>query len=95
MAGVLWVVGIGARMCARIGFGHAVGHGAGPAITRFSIAHHITSGRACVAALVMMVLAELALRLAIMQLRAARLPVGQAQRRTITLESAPRGKIST
>lgn len=70
LAAIFWVVGIGARM----GFGYASGHGAGPAIERFSAAHAITSGSAWVAALVMMALAEVITRLAVMRLRAAQVP---------------------
>ena len=36
--GRMWVAGVGARMA----FAFAATHGAGPAIGRFSIAHHIT-----------------------------------------------------
>jgi hypothetical protein len=70
LAALLWVAGIGARMA----FAYAAGHGAGPAIARFSISHHITSGNAWVAALVMMALAEVGARLAVMWLRGSRLP---------------------
>jgi hypothetical protein len=70
LAAILWVVGIGARMS----FGYASGHGAGPAIVRFSVAHSITSGSAWVAALVMMALAEVITRLVVMWLRGRRLP---------------------
>jgi hypothetical protein len=70
IAAVLWVVGIGAR----IAFALSSEHGAGPAITRFSIAHSITSGNAWVAALVVMALAEVLTRLATLRLRARRLP---------------------
>jgi hypothetical protein len=70
IAAVLWVAGIGARMA----FAFSSDHGAGPAITRFSIAHSITSGQAWVAALVMMALAEVLTRLITLRLRARRLP---------------------
>lgn len=70
LAAILWVVGIGARM----GFAYASGHGASPAIERFSAAHSITSGSAWVAALVMMALAEVIMRLAVLRLRAAKVP---------------------
>jgi hypothetical protein len=72
IAAVLWVAGIGARMA----FAFSSDHGAGPAITRFSIAHSITSGQAWVAALVMMALAEVLTRLITLRLRARRLPAG-------------------
>lgn len=68
LAAILWIVGIGARM----GFAYASGHGAGPDIVRFSAAHAITSGSAWVAALVMMALAEVITRTAVMRLRASR-----------------------
>jgi hypothetical protein len=67
---VLWVAGIGARMA----FAFASDHGAGPAIGRFSLAHDITSASAWEAALVMMALSEVITRLAVLRLRARRLP---------------------
>ena len=70
LAAILWVAGIGARM----GFAYASDHGAGPAIIRFSIAHSITSTGAWVAALVIMALAEVTARLAVMWLRGRQLP---------------------
>ncbi len=70
VAAILWVVGIGARM----GFAYASDHGSGPAIARFSAAHSITSADAWVAALVMMALAEVIARLAVLRLRARQLP---------------------
>ncbi len=70
IAAVLWVVGIGARMA----FALSSEHGAGPAITRFSIAHSITSSDAWVAALVMMAIAEVLARLVTLRLRARWLP---------------------
>jgi len=44
-------------------------HGAGPAIAQFSVAHHITGSPAWVAALVMMALADVLTRLAVIYLR--------------------------
>jgi hypothetical protein len=70
IAAILWVVGIGARMA----FAYASDHGSGPAIARFSAAHSITSADAWVAALVMMALAEVIARLAVLRLRARQLP---------------------
>jgi hypothetical protein len=55
-------------------FAYAAGHGAGPAIARFSVSYHITSGNAWVAALVIMGLAEAAARLAVIWFRGSRLP---------------------
>ncbi len=46
LAAGLWVTGVGARMA----FAFAAGHGAGPAIARFSIAHQITGSGASVRA---------------------------------------------
>lgn len=75
VAAILWIVGIGARM----GFAFASDHGAGPAIARLSIAHQITGADAWVAALVMMALAEVTARLAVLRFRARQLPaVGTA-----------------
>ena len=54
LAASMWVGGIGARLA----FAVAADNGAGPAIARFSIAHHITGSAAWVAALVMMALAD-------------------------------------
>jgi hypothetical protein len=70
IAATLWVVGIGARMA----FAYASDHGSGPTIARFSAAHSITSADAWVAALVMMALAEVIARLAMLRLRARQLP---------------------
>ena len=64
------MVGVGARM----GFAWASTHGAGPAIERFSIAHSITSVNAWVAALFLMAIAEVVVRLAVLGLRARRTP---------------------
>ena len=63
------VAGVGARMA----FAFAATHGAGRAIGRFSIAHHITGSGAWVAALVMMALADVLTRLAVVYLRGRRL----------------------
>ena len=61
LAGLLWVVGIGARMA----FSIWVTHGGAPEVTRFSIANHITSGAAWVAGFIFMAMAEVAVRTAI------------------------------
>jgi hypothetical protein len=74
VAGVLWVVGIGARM----GFAYAAGHGSGPAIERFSVGHSITSVDAWVAALFLMALAEVVTRLAVLWARSRHLPTTDA-----------------
>ena len=70
----MWVAGVGARMA----FVFAATHGAGPAIGRFSIAHHITGSGAWQAALVMMALADVLTRLAVVWLRGRRLAAAPA-----------------
>ena len=65
----MWIAGVGARMV----FYFAATHGAGPAIAAFSIAHHITGSAAWTAALVMMALADVLTRLAVVYLRGRRL----------------------
>jgi hypothetical protein len=84
IAAFLWVAGIGARMA----FAFSTSHGAGPAITRFSIAHSITSSDAWVAALVMMALAEVLTRLGTLRLRGRRLPPANTGASTPAFASA-------
>jgi len=74
LAASTWVGGVGARM----GFAVAASYGAGPAIARFSIAHHITGSAAWVAALVMMALADVLTRLVVIYLRGHRLATAPA-----------------
>ena len=69
LAASMWIAGVGARMA----FYFAATHGAGPAIARFSIAHHITGSAAWTAALVMMALADVLTRLVAVYLRGRRL----------------------
>ena len=69
LAASMWVGGVGARLA----FAVAASNGAGPAIGRFSIAHHITGSAAWVAALIMMALADVLTRLVIIYLRGPRL----------------------
>jgi hypothetical protein len=69
LAASMWIAGVGARMV----FYFAATHGAGPAIAAFSIAHHITGSAAWTAALVMMALADVLTRLAVVYLRGRRL----------------------
>jgi hypothetical protein len=69
LAASMWIGGVGARLA----FAIAAGNGAGPAIARFSIAHHITGSAAWIAALVMMALADVLTRLAVIYLRGRRL----------------------
>jgi hypothetical protein len=70
----LWVTGVGARMA----FVFAATHGLGPAIGRFSVAHHITSAQAWAAALVMMALADVLTRLTVLFVRSRRLAAAPA-----------------
>jgi hypothetical protein len=72
------IAAVGARMA----FAFAASHGAGPAIGRFSIAHHITGSDAWVAALVMMALADVLTRLIVLYLRGGRLTAGSVSTRT-------------
>jgi hypothetical protein len=69
LAAGMWVAGVGARMV----FYFAATHGAGPAMAAFSISHHITGPGAWTAALVMMALADVTARLAVVYLRGRRL----------------------
>ncbi len=70
----MWIGGVGARLA----FAVAAGHGAGPAIARFSVAHHITGSSAWVAALVMMALADVLTRLVVIYRRGRRLASSEA-----------------
>lgn len=74
LAASMWVGGVGARLA----FAVAASNGAGPAIARFSIGHHITGSAAWVAALVMMALADVLARLVVIYLRGRRLAAGSA-----------------
>ena len=69
VAASMWVGGVGARLA----FAVAASDGAGPAIARFSVANHITSSAAWVAALIIMALADVLTRLVIIYLRGRRL----------------------
>jgi hypothetical protein len=68
IAGVLLVIGIGARMA----FAFAIGHGFEPAVRSFSIAHQIGAA-AWPVALVLMALVEVGSRIAVVQARSRRL----------------------
>ena len=68
IAGGLLVFGIGGRMA----FAFAVGHGFGPTVRSFSIAHQIGS-TAWTVALVLMALVEVGVRIAVVHVRARRL----------------------
>jgi hypothetical protein len=77
LAAGMWVGGVGARMA----FAVAAANGAGPALARFSIAHQITGSAAWVAALIMMALADVLTRLAVIYLRGRRLAAGSTAAR--------------
>ena len=70
----MWIGAVGARLA----FAIAAGNGAGPALARFSTAHHITGSAAWEAALVLMALADVLTRLAVIYLRGRRLAAGSA-----------------
>uniref|UniRef100_A0AAU2UYX1 Integral membrane protein n=1 Tax=Streptomyces sp. NBC_00003 TaxID=2903608 RepID=A0AAU2UYX1_9ACTN len=65
VSAILWVLGMGARM----GFQVWVEHGGSDDVARFSVAHHITTDQAWVAAFVLMALTEVVTRLATIFLR--------------------------
>ncbi len=75
VAAGMWVGGVGARLA----FAVAASNGAGPAIASFSVAHHITGSAAWVAALVMMALADVLTRLAVIWRRGRRLAAPAAR----------------
>jgi hypothetical protein len=77
LAAGMWIGGVGARLA----FAVAVANGAGPAIARVSAAHQITGSAAWVAALVMMALADVLTRLAVIYLRGRRLAAPAAAAR--------------
>ncbi len=65
VAALLWVLGVGGRM----GFGLYAEHGGGPAIARFSTEHQVGAG-AWTAGLILMALAEVIGRTALLAVRA-------------------------
>jgi hypothetical protein len=65
LAGALWVVGVGFRLAFQL----FAEHGGADTIARFSVAHDITSDTAWVAALVLMAVAEVVARLAVITIR--------------------------
>ena len=69
LAASMWIARVGARTA----FYFAATHGAGPAIARFSVAHHITGSAAWTAALVTMALADVLTRLVTVYLRGRQL----------------------
>jgi hypothetical protein len=68
VAAVLWVLGVGARL----GFGIYAENGGGPVIERFSARHDITSAQAWTACLLLMSLAEVLGRTALLAIRVRR-----------------------
>src|SRR5437764_2968517 len=74
VAASMWVGGVGARLA----FAVAASNGAGPAIARFSVAHHVTGSAAWMAALVMMALADGLTGLPVIYLRGRRLAATSA-----------------
>ncbi|MFI0722348.1 hypothetical protein [Streptomyces sp. NPDC021224] len=74
VSAILWVLGMGARM----GFQLWTEHGGGADdVARFSVAHHITSDQAWVAAFVLMALTEVVTRLATIFVRSRMLTAGR------------------
>jgi hypothetical protein len=66
VSALLWVLGMGARMAFQLWTEHG---GGADNVARFSVAHHITSDQAWVAAFVLMALTEVVTRLATIFLR--------------------------
>ena len=85
VAAIVWILGVGARMA----FAYASTHGSGPSIARFSIQNSITGGSAWTAALVMMGLATVLARLAVLYVRAHRVSAAAA---AATAEAAARAE---
>jgi len=79
VAAILWVLGVGSRFAFQL----YISHGGLPVVAHFSATHDITSGAAWTAALVLMALAEVVCRHAIIVFRAHR-------RFGLTLASATR-----
>ncbi|GCD95956.1 hypothetical protein [Embleya hyalina] len=73
VSAVLWVLGMGARM----GFQVWVDHGGADDVARFSLAHHITTGQAWVAAFVLMALTEVVTRVATIFVRSRMVAAGR------------------
>jgi hypothetical protein len=75
VAAGLWVIGMGFRF----GFAVWAAHGGADELGRFSVQHSITSADAWTAALVLMALAEVISRTAVLVVRARRAGAGQQQ----------------
>ncbi|MFD7515412.1 hypothetical protein ACFV85_11535 [Streptomyces niveus] len=83
VSAILWVLGMGARM----GFQMWTEHGGGSDdVARFSLAHHITSEQAWVAAFVLMALTEVVTRVATIFVRSRM--VDRARRATAAVPAA-------
>ena len=79
LAAVLWVLGVGTR----IAFALYADHGGEPAIAQFSVDHHITDAAAWAACLILMSLAEVIGRSAVLAVRGYRMQVsGLSQERS-------------
>lgn len=83
VSAILWVLGMGARM----GFQVWVDHGGADDVGRFSLAHHITTDQAWVAAFVLMALTEVVTRLATIFVRSRM--VNREPLRAAAAEPAP------
>ena len=90
VAALLWVAGIGAR----VGFSLWVSNGGAGTVRDFSIAHHITGGPAWGTAFILMALAEVSTRTAVIYLKTRRtgasIERGGLVRRFVTARSATR-----
>jgi hypothetical protein len=80
----LWVLGMGSRMAFQL----YSDHGGSDAITRFSVAHHITSTSAWVTAFVLMAITEVATRMFTIVAR------GFLARKSATRQSAARTSVA-
>ncbi len=72
-AAILWVLGVGARVC----FGMFATHGGGPLVARFSTAHDITTATTWTTALLLMSLCEVLCRALTLGVRGHRALVDQ------------------
>lgn len=84
VSATLWVLGMGARM----GFQLWTEHGGADTVARFSVAHHITSDQAWVAAFVLMALTEVVTRLATIFLRSRAVRSRAVRSRTVGVAEA-------
>lgn len=75
LAAAIWVVAMGSRMA----FAYAATNGWGPTVVSFSIAHRITGAAAWTAALLMMAVAQVAIRIVFLRMRGRLLPAVSAE----------------